>query len=136
MTPKQAEDFIYDTYNSKKLKSCIFRFQDTHDATSRLSRNGLYSQKAVLLAPNPSDFVMTKDGVTSFVEVKTTESKTGVVRGLFKEQEARRDRILDCGGSYIYFIYSNCLCKWFEVKGEVIRNNPNMKWEELEKVCM
>lgn len=129
MTPTEAENYIYDKFNSKKLNSCIFRFQDTRDATAR-SKSG----KTVILDRNPSDFVMTRNGVTAFVEVKTTESVRGTNENLFKQQAARRDMILNCGGKYIYFIYSNKNLCWFVASGDFIRENPNRKWNEFERL--
>lgn len=123
------EKIVYDYYNTKSKESVCFRFQDALDATKR----GGFSRGIVPMAKNPSDFIITDNGVTFYAEVKHTENTSGVTRALFEQQRAIRDRILTARGEYWYYIYSVNIHQWYRIPGSVIRDNPNVKWKELGK---
>lgn len=133
MNPSQAESIIFQ-YFSKKKDTCIFRFQDTKDATSRLLRNKPFGipYKIIGMDRNPSDFIVCEGGVVYFAEVKHTTSLKGINSGLFAQQKGQRDRIVKCGCPYFYFVYSEEECQWYKIPASAIMENANRKWSELE----
>lgn len=123
-----AEKVVYDYFNqSSKTKVC-FRFHDSYDVIKLLKR-----KQVVPLSKNPSDLLIVDGGKTYFAEVKTTDNVRGLTRPLFEQQRVIRDRILLAGGLYYYFVYSSNIKQWYKIPGEVIKENPNVKWGELGK---
>ena len=88
--------------------------------------------------------IIADNGTTFYAEVKSTTSQEGITGGLFKQQAARRDRLLKAGALYLYFVYSEALDCWFSLDGIDIADNPNRKWgeifdrqfEELNEFCV
>ena len=126
MLSKKCEKFVDDYFNTLGKNCVCSRFNDTSDT---IQGKG----KGTILRRNPSDFVITQDGVTFYAEVKSTNSPIGVSSSLFSQQKARRDRILKAGGTYIYFIYSYALDTWFYTNGEFIQKKAERKFSELPK---
>lgn len=122
---KLCENFVYDFFNHKNGKnSMCSRFSDTGDTFQGKG-------KGVILPRSPSDFVITCDGKTLYAEVKSTVSEQGLSSSLFRQQEARRDRVLNCGGEYVYFVYSDAFKIWYRINGKIVKENPNRKWKDL-----
>ena len=133
---KLCEDVVEQYFNSNKTMVCT-RFADTHDTFQGRGHG-------VALSAKPSDFVVTYHGTTFYAEVKSTTSKDGITGSLFKQQAARRDRLLKAGALYLYCVYSEALDCWFSLDGIDIADNPNRKWgeifdrqfEELNEFCV
>lgn len=125
MLSKKCEKFVDDYFNTLGKNCVCSRFNDTSDT---IQGKG----KGILLRRNPSDFVITQDGVTFYAEVKSTDSPKGVSSSLFSQQKARRDRILKADGLYIYFIYSSRLDVWFYANGEFIKEKAERSFSELD----
>lgn len=133
---KLCEDAVERYFNRNKSTVCT-RFADTHDTFQGRGHG-------VTLSAKPSDFIITDNGTTFYAEVKSTTSQEGITGGLFKQQAARRDRLLKAGALYLYFVYSEALDCWFSLDGIDIADNPNRKWgeifdrqfEELSEFCV
>lgn len=126
---QKAEKAILAHYNKSK-DCCAFRFQDSKDVTAQLgifkSCSGVaYTQR------NPADFIVVERGNVFFAEAKSTENVRGITTSLFNQQKGYRNRILDCGGKYIYFIWSVARCNWYKIPGGVIRECATRSWDEL-----
>lgn len=125
---KKAEKTLFDYFNSLGKYVYVARFADTYDANK--GRWGDPTQKKVVIARRPCDFMLIYGGITSFCEVKATANKKGITPSLFSEQVAERTRVLKAGGIYIYFIYSDFKKKWYSIFAEEVKGNET--WEELE----
>jgi hypothetical protein len=130
---KRAEKFILDYFNNFSKDIYITRFADTYDANR--GRWGNPNQKKVIITRRPSDAIMVCGGITSFVEIKCTENKTGIIPTLFSEQTAERTRIKAAGGRYVYFIYSRFLKTWYAIETEELAENGfKLSWEQLKEM--
>jgi hypothetical protein len=132
---KRAEKFLIDHLNSIGKDVYAVRFVDTYDANK--GRWGNPAQKKVVIARRPSDAILVIEGLTVFIEVKCTESKTGVTPALFSEQVAERTRIENAGGDYAYFIYSRFLHKWYFISSwKLAEHNYKVSWKELDNLVV
>lgn len=129
MDGKKAEDFILDYLANKSKTIYVARFSDTYDANKGRWGNPL--MKKVFLKRKPSDAVVTINGITYYVEIKSTHSTKGITSGLFSQQKGERIRIENAGGYYVYLIYSFHTQKWYWVFSTQLKENS--KWSEMEK---
>lgn len=129
---KQCEKIVFDHFNNDFGKNSVaYRFTDSADINRQSYKKGMRFVVTEII--NPSDFIITCSGVTSFVEVKCTSDEKGVKPALLKQQGGSRRRITAAGGSFIYFIYSTHTKKWYKVPAEVfIDNKKTIEWGELD----
>lgn len=123
---KVCESFIYNYFNRNKKTMCV-RFSDTHDTFQGRG-------KGVILSRKPSDFIVVNDGYTFFCEVKSTEDQKGVRRKLLERQFSRMLRIKNCGGNFVYYIYSKVRDSWFSIDSKNITEDfSSMEWSDMRE---
>lgn len=129
---KLAEKKILNWLKNQRKDLYISRFVDTYDANR--DRWLVANQKKVIIPRRPSDAIVVEKGVTYFLEVKTSDNKSGVTSTLFREQVAERTRIEAAGGLYVYLIYSTLRETWYKVSSSTLQIfNYNCSWDNLEQ---
>jgi hypothetical protein len=127
------EKIVYDYFNSKGKKSICIRFQDTLDASKRVDGYRYNPAKLVVMDKNPSDFIITDNGETYYAEVKHTQNTSHISSSLLRQQKMYRERILACGGKYMYYIYAEDIHQWYAIPGEFFVDKGDVKWKEVGK---
>lgn len=128
---ENAEEEFYKAFNSKKDRYC-HRFLDTRDMSRIVNQRGdLFGKKVMVKAPSqPSDFIVVKNRVTFFADVKSTTSKRGISSSLFKSQTNHKLRILNASGNYFFYIKRLETNEWYVLPGDFEKLNTT--WEELK----
>lgn len=127
---KQAEKDFEDAFDQYGKGVFVHRLSDTAQAKATAGK------KAFVVA-QPSDYLVTLNGVTFFAEVKsTTDPTTFHFANIRKQQLAKSRQIVMAGGTYLFFIKSEELNQWFCVPAAIIhavdRTKKSMSWLELE----
>lgn len=108
-------------------KAWVHRFSDTAQA---IGLNG-----AGAIAPSqPSDYIVTHDGVTFFAEVKFSSEPVSFSHSKIRPKQMGCARMsVPAGGLFFFFIKSKVLGKWFRVPASVITTSAikSTKWSEL-----
>ena len=124
---KKAESFILDWLSKRDKWTYVARFSDNYDANKgRWGKGGV-----VNLGRKPSDAILIVNGITYFLEIKTTTNQKGLTPSLFKTQESERTRIMAAGGHYAYLIYSVYRKRWYFKDAEFLV--PTDTWDMLEE---
>jgi penicillin-binding protein-related factor A (putative recombinase) len=130
-TGKPSEqDFETHWQRLGKAAFC-FRFADAAEVT------GL-AGKIVGLRAQPSDFIVVHEGVTSFCEVKSTGSETSFPFSMLKTtQGAFAKFTVTAKGSYLVYIHSLHLGRWFKIPYELVlttreAGKASIPWKDLE----
>lgn len=116
----------------------IHRFQDTGDATARANGRGRRTGRRktmVYLEAQPSDFLVTLEGQTAYVEVKDCNSKTSFpFSNITAGQIIAAKRQVAAKGMYLFVIHHKTT--WYGVPAEVILGTTKRKslpWKDLEQ---
>ena len=126
------EKVVYEYYNTKSKRSMCCRFQDSLDASKKAGLlSTRQSKRMVYLDANPSDLMITDNGDTYYAEVKHTCNTKGINSSLLEEQRMFRDRILNCGGNYQYFIYADDIGQWYKIPGAYFQGKGIVKWKDI-----
>lgn len=129
---KQCEKVVFEHFNNDFGKNSVaYRFTDSADINRQSYKKGV--RFVVTEVTNPSDFIVTCNGVTFFAEVKCTSDEKGVKPTLLKQQGGSRRRITAAGGEFLYFIYSAHHKEWYKVHAsDFIDKNKTVTWDELK----
>jgi penicillin-binding protein-related factor A (putative recombinase) len=82
----------------------------------------------------PSDYIVTFDGIMFYAEVKGSQNETSFPFGNIQPgQLGASRRQLAAGGHYFFYILRNKTGHWHKVPADVIHNCPkqSMTWAEL-----
>tara|TARA_R110002072_G_scaffold26966_17_gene88471 strand:+ start:2652 stop:3086 length:435 start_codon:yes stop_codon:yes gene_type:complete len=125
---KQAEKDFESFMNARGKKAYVHRLTDTAQAKAT-------GGKKAFVVNQPSDYLGVLDGNTFFGEVKSSANPTSFpYSNIKKTQLAHARRIIAAGGSYLFFIKSFVLDKWYIVPAQVVINNKtskSSKWTAL-----
>ena len=125
---KQAESDFESFMNARGKKAYVHRLTDTAQAKAT-------GGKKAFVVNQPSDYLGVLDGLTFFGEVKSSTNRTSFpYSNIKKTQLAHARRIIMAGGSYLFFIKSYALDKWYIVPAQFIINNKtskSSKWTDL-----
>lgn len=127
---RKCEQTIFKYYNEHfGKKSTCFRLVDNAD----INRQGYkLGQKFVVTnIKNPSDLIITANGITFYAEVKCTSNPRGVTSSLLGQQNAAIKRIIAAGGMYMYYIFHETTHQWYIVPSEAFAKSKNISWKDL-----
>ncbi len=125
---QQAEDDFDSHWFKLGKKAHLYVFKDA--ATLRAM-----NKRPTAVGNQPSDRLITHQGVTFYAEVKSTTNPTSFAFALLKPgQIGSAKMITTAGGSYFVFVKSLILDRWFKVPFSVIDDAPgsSIKWQDLE----
>lgn len=127
--PWQDAEEEFDSYWTKKGKAAhLFVFKDA--ATLRAM-----NKRATAVGTQPSDRLVTFEGVTFFAEVKSTKEPVSFPFGIIKaSQHGYAQMTTAAGGHYFVFVKSLVLNRWFKIPYSAIAAAPgsSIKWTDLE----
>lgn len=124
---EQAEDDFDDHWTRLGKKACLFEFRDARKL------HGM-NKKRVATGKQPSDRLVTYNGVTFYAEVKYTTDPVRFSFGLMKPgQHGHALRTILAGGEYRVYVKSAHTGLWYCIPYEVIRNHTakSLTWAEL-----
>lgn len=125
---KQAEKDFESFIKALGKKAYVHRLTDTAAAKAT-------GGKKAFVVAQPSDYVGVMQDLTFFGEVKSSIDKVSFpYSNIKKNQLAQARRIIMAGGSYLFFIKSYALDKWYIVPAQVVINNQttkSSKWTDL-----
>ena len=104
------------------------------DAAEIKGKTGKIAKSA---SSQPSDYILTLDGLTSYAEVKSTGHKTSFAFSLLRpDQVGAAKQVTAAGGSYLIFVHSLVLDRWFCIPWSVIQlakdeGRGSLAWDEL-----
>jgi hypothetical protein len=123
-----AEDEFDHHWKLKGKRAFLFEFKD-----ARYLRG--MNKRPTAVGNQPSDRLVTYDGVTFFAEVKYTTHPTRFDFGLLKPgQHGAGIRTVAAGGEYRVYVKSAVHNQWYCIPYQVIQNCPrqSLLWTELE----
>lgn len=94
--------------------------------------------KGLKLPPQPSDYMLTVEGVTSYAEVKSCSNKTSFPFSQIETgQWTAMVQVVAAGGKYVFFLHNLETNTWYAVPGNIIKTiseqgKQSVKWAELE----
>ena len=118
-----AEKEFEQFFSKLGKEAFVHRLTDT-----RAARN--------FVAAQPSDYLVVSQGDTFFCEVKTSKSSTSFSHhNIQPKQLASARRVIKAGGSYLFFIKSLALGKWFILPAQVILNatKKSTAWSDISQ---
>lgn len=126
----------FEEYWEKKGKA-VFLHRVT-DAAEVRGRSEPGARFAARVKKQPSDYILTEDGLTRYAEVKSSSGLTSFAFSQF--EDGQRSAMLKqtvAGGMYEVFIYSIAKMKWYRVPAGVILSQwkikASIKWTDLEE---
>lgn len=129
--PWQSAQKQFESFWLSKRQYC-YAFEDTREAM------GLSGSRKVFTKARPSDYLLTHSGMTSFAEVKSSQSLTSFnLNNVAKEQWKAAIQVTAAGGSYRFFIRRESDKQWFNVDGKRLiavwqDGKRSIKWIDLE----
>lgn len=126
---KQYEkDFCQELEDHYKKRIFIQRNKDTGDASGRAG-------KLVIVAAQPSDFIVTLQGITAYVEVKDCNNKTSFPFSNIRESQwvASKQQVAAKG---LYFFVVHHQGTWYCIPAKVILDTTTRKslpWKDIKE---
>lgn len=107
-------------YNNSRKDTYLYRFEDFGDVNFRSGRNTRLAGK-VGVNERPSDYLLTDNGQTSYVEVKSCSNKTSFPFSNIQGSQWRTAiQQVRAKGPYYFVIYSAEQKSWFKVPATVL----------------
>lgn len=127
---QQAQKDFEDHWIQFGKKAWVHRFSDTAQAIGM-------SGRGAVTAAQPSDYLVTHEGVTFFAEVKHSADPVSFAHSGIRPKQAACARMsIPAGALYFFFIKSKALGKWFCVPASVIYGNLKSKstrWADIQE---
>lgn len=127
---KDAEKEFEKFFENLGKRAYVARLSDT--ATAKATGGGF-------IGAQPSDYIVTLDGMTHYAEVKSSQNPTffpfsNIKRG----QKIAARRSTTAGGTYLFYIKNLNTNRWYCVPAQVIVNHSakSIKWVEIEQYRM
>jgi len=122
------KDFCRELELHYKKKIFIQRNRDTADASGRAG-------KLVVVAAQPSDFIVTLNGITAYVEVKDCNNKTSFPFSNIRESQwvAAKQQVAAKG---LYFFVVHHKGQWYCIPAKVILSTTTRKslpWKDIKE---
>ena len=123
---KHEREFEQVLEAAYKKRVFIHRNKDTGDASGRAG-------KLTIVAAQPSDYIVTLDGITAYVEVKDCNNKTSFPFSNIRESQwsAAKQQVAAKG---LYFFVVHHKGTWFCIPAKVILDTTTRKslpWKDL-----
>lgn len=129
-TGKPSEREFEAHFDRKGKQAFYYRIPDAAEVYGRVGSIGL-------TRPAPSDYVLVFDGVTSFAEVKSTQSKTSFPFSILRTpQSAAAKQVLAAGGTYDVYLHDLTHNHWFKIPYSHIQSvkdagKASIPWADL-----
>lgn len=123
-----AEDDFDAHWRRMGKRAFLFEFKDARHLRGM-------NKRPTAVGKQPSDRLITCDGVTFFAEVKYTDHPTRFDFGLIKPgQHGTGIMVTRAGGEYRVYVKSGVLSQWFMIPYPVIleHEKKSLTWEELQ----
>lgn len=130
-TGKPSEEAFDTAWDMLGKRAHVFKFTDTAEA------RGMNRGK-VMIKAQPSDRLLTYQGVISYAEIKSTTDPDTFSFGLLrKTQSAYAAFILGAGGPYDVYLHRLAFDRWYRIPYAVIKaakeaGRGSFKFTELE----
>lgn len=124
---KAAEKEFERHIASLGKRAFLYRFDDAAAIRAKTGAAG-YAKK------QPSDYLLTLDGVTSYTEVKSCSNPHSFPFSQLEDgQHTAAKQIVAAGGPYLIFVFSTMLKRWFVISyAEVLSSSKSsIKWTEM-----
>lgn len=131
-TGKPSEELFEKAHDSLGKRAYYCRLVDAAEVRGRTGKIGH-------IRPQPSDYILTVDGKTSYAEVKSTQNETSFPFNLLRiKQSAAAKMIISAGGSYFVYLHDLTRDRWFKVPYEVIQitkdhGKASIPWADLKE---
>lgn len=128
---KQSEEIFDDAWTVLGKRAHVFTFVDTAKATGM-------NRKKVNTGAQPSDRLVTFEGVIHYAEIKSSIDPDVFKFSLLRPtQSAYAAFVLAAGGPYFVYFHSLPYDRWFRIPYQVIKDakaagRGSLKIEELE----
>lgn len=129
-TGKSSENLFQGHFDKLGKRATYDRLLDAADVRGATGRIGYTPSQ-------PSDYILTIDGITSYAEVKSTSHKTCFPFDLLrKTQSARAAIILAAGGVYDIYLHRIPTGDWYVIPYQVVqavkdRGRSSIPWVDL-----
>lgn len=123
-----AEDDFDDHWRRMGKRAFLFEFKDARHLRGM-------NKRPTAVGKQPSDRLVTYQGVTFFAEVKYTDDPSRFDFGLIKPgQHGTGIMVSAAGGEYRVYVKSGALNQWFMIPYPVIRDwhKKSMTWQDLQ----
>ena len=130
-TGKPSEDIFDDAWKFLGKKAYVFKFTDTAEARGM-------NRSRVMIKAQPSDRMLTYQGINLYAEIKSTIDPDTFSFGLLrKTQSAYAAGVLTAGGPYDIFLHALNSNTWFRIPYRVVKDardagRGSMKFTELK----
>jgi penicillin-binding protein-related factor A (putative recombinase) len=130
-TGKESEDLFYNAMMNEGKGTFIHRLADTNEIKGAFATGFINS--------NPSDFVLTRNGVMEYAEVKS--SSNGKASFSFSQftpkQNSSMIRQVAAGGRYMVYLHNMVSNIWYIVPATLIletkaSGRKSLKWTDIE----
>lgn len=129
-TGKLSETVFENHFRRLGKRAAVHRLLDASDVKGLTGRIGD-------IPPQPSDYVLTVDGKTSFAEVKSTQDPTAFRFSLLRRTQTAQAAIIGAaGGSYDLYIHHLPSNAWYILPYTVViavkhEGRASIPWEAL-----
>lgn len=126
---KASERMFEDIFKKLGKRAFVYRFPDKAEVRGR-TQNG-----AVWMRKQPSDYLVTENGVTYYAEVKSSQQKTSFPFSKIQPyQKGSARRQVAAGGLYFFFLHNLTTGDWYKVPAEVILNSDksSVRWADVD----
>lgn len=130
-TGKPSEQLWREAHDRLGKQAVYFRLVDSAEIKAKTGK------VAVAATSQPSDYILTLNGITAYCEVKSTHSKTSFPFNLIKSsQSAAAQRVLAAGGEYRIYVHRLETGEWFCIPYPVIQavkdsGKSSIPWQDL-----
>ena len=128
-TGTSSEKVFEAKFKSLGKRAFVYRFPDMKEVRGR-TKNG-----AVWMRKQPSDYLVTENGVMYYAEVKSSEAKISFPFSNIKAYQigAARQQMA-ASGLYFFFLHRLDTGDWYKVPAELILNSDksSVRWADLD----
>ncbi len=130
-TGKPSEQAFEAALNRLGKRAYYCRLVDAAEIYGRVGKTGN-------VRPQPSDYIITVDGLTSYAEVKSTNDETAFRFSLLRtKQTAAARQILSAGGEYNVFVHHIPTDRWYRIPYTTINmvkeaGKASINWHDLQ----
>lgn len=129
-TGKPSEQIFDDAWRLLGKRAHVFKFTDSAEATGT-------NRRVTAVKAQPSDRLVTFNGETWYAEIKSTWDERNFPFSLLRpKQGAYAAGVIAAGGTYIVYVHSLVLNRWFAVPYQLIRavkdaGRASIPWTDL-----
>lgn len=129
---KGSEHLFEGALNSLGKRAYYCRLVDAAEVYGRVGKKGN-------IRPQPSDYIVTIDGHTTYAEVKSTHDVSAFRFSLLRtKQSAAAKQIVGAGGDYFVYVHRIPTDQWFRIPYQRIiqvqdAGKASIPWSELQE---